>query len=54
MDKFKLVADKMRSFKLLARAIANFLRDNFLKKLLKIINNFTPYFHAQNLQQVGS
>ena len=54
MGKFKLVADRMRSFKTLANAIANFKRNNFLKKLLKIINNITPYFHVQNLQQVLS
>ena len=54
MQEFKLVADKMRGFKALANAIANSLRDNLLKKLLKIMNNFTPYFHEQNPQQVGS
>ena len=51
MGKFKSVADRMRSFKTLAKAFANFKRNNFLKKLLKIINNITPYFHVHNFQE---
>lgn len=54
MQEFKLVANEMRGSKSLANAIANFFNDNFLKKLLKIMNNFTPYFHEHNPQQVGS
>lgn len=55
MQEFKLVADKMRSSKVLAVAIGNYFRNNnFSKKLLKTINNATLYFHAQSLQQVVS